>query len=74
MEVYNVDQKLSPPHLCLSVRVSLSPSSGSPVFLADKGGRSVSHGVSPTSSNHPGLCHIIPKLSPILFPAVVTKI
>ncbi|XP_070818220.1 mitogen-activated protein kinase kinase kinase kinase 4 isoform X4 [Chaetodon trifascialis] len=29
-------------------------SSGSPVSVADKGGRSVSHRVSPTSSNHPG--------------------
>ncbi|XP_076595494.1 mitogen-activated protein kinase kinase kinase kinase 4 isoform X4 [Chaetodon auriga] len=29
-------------------------SSGSPVSVADKGGRSTSHGVSPTSINHPG--------------------
>ncbi|XP_044060760.1 misshapen-like kinase 1 isoform X3 [Siniperca chuatsi] len=29
-------------------------SSGSPVSVADKSGRSVSHGVSSTSSNHPG--------------------
>ncbi|XP_041799838.1 misshapen-like kinase 1 isoform X2 [Chelmon rostratus] len=29
-------------------------SSGSPVSVADKGGRFMCHGVSPTSSNHPG--------------------
>lgn len=41
--------------------VALSPSSGSPVFVADKSGRLVTDGVSPTSSNHPGV-YLLSKL------------
>lgn len=41
----------------LSVCVSLSPSSGGPVSVADKSGRPVSHGVtSGSGSSHQGQC------------------
>lgn len=52
----------------VTLYVSLSPSSGSPVSVADKGGRPTSHGVSPTSSNHQGLC--LTKLNHMLLSAV----
>lgn len=37
-----------------SLRVTLSPSSGSPMSVPDRGRRPGSEAVSPTSSNHPG--------------------
>ncbi|XP_060904748.1 misshapen-like kinase 1 isoform X2 [Labrus mixtus] len=41
-------------------------SSGSPMFVADKSGRSVAHEVSPTSSNHPGYFKLeSPLLQPV---------
>lgn len=50
-----------PLHARHCFHVSLSPSSGSPVSVADKSGRVVTDGVSPTSSNHPGV-YLLSKL------------
>lgn len=62
MDVNNVDQKKKIPlHAWHRCHVALSPSSGSPVSVADKSGRVVTDGVSPTSSNHPG-AYLLSKL------------
>lgn len=50
--------------VCNCCGVTLSPSSGSPLSVADKGRRSGCDSASPTSSNYPG-----PYLSSTLFPA-----